>query len=210
MVNRSPQRCWRSTLWCSALQARSRTDEANANPGRRGGSQEEGKREEDGKEPRWMSPCTGLGCSGFSPRSKVHGPGPRPWCVSWAVPVRVRILRSALPCSLCALCVRFIACRCCSIPNRTLHPGACPGPSTPGLQRPCSGQRQARLHRTLQARLEPGFGCNNLFVDCPLRAAARVGRDEWNAGTRQPQPTRARRPSSGPWTTPWTLPGCRS
>ena len=170
MMKGSPQRCWRSMLWCSALQA-DRGIEAELMK-RRQTWVVEAVLERKGRERRWKGTWMvdvplhwlGSGSSGFSPKSTVQVMV----CHGRCGAVRVRILRSALPCSvLCALCSVL---RCLPVllhPQPHPAPWACPGSlAAPlALQRPCSGQRRACLHHALQARVRLQY----FFVDCPLR-----------------------------------------
>ena len=107
MMKGSPQRCWRSVLWCSALQADREIEaklEVNAKLGRRGDFREEGKGGKDERNPD--APALAWGALGFpqGPRSQVQVEGHG---VSWAV----RCAGALLPCSLrFALCA-LVACR---------------------------------------------------------------------------------------------------
>ena len=132
-----------------------------------------------------------------------QSPRSRSWCV----------MDDAVRCG-CASCA-LLCPALCSVLCASLLAGVAPSPTAPcTLGLPWEPGRSPGPAAALQwpkASLYSTTLCNQgsaaiFFRRLPVAAAVHVGRDEWNTGTRQPQPTRARRPSSGPLTIPCPSP----
>ncbi len=156
MMKGSPQRCWRSVLWCSALQTDREIEaklEVNAKLGRRGDFREEGKGGKDERNPD--APALAWGALGFPPRSKVPGPGRRSWCVMGG--------------AVCGCCFCPALCALRSVlwllagdaPSRSLHPApsAWPLPWSCSTLQWVSGRRRASPSPPSSA--SQGSACND-------------------------------------------------